>query len=787
MMATRLLSKGRARLLMTMVALLAIGVTSVLAQGTGTITGRVTSAQTGEGLRYINVVLKGTGMGAATQADGSYEVKNVPAGTYTLVISAVGYETATVDNVTVTAGGTATANAQLTDKLVLMGDVTVYGASKFPQRLTEAPAAVSAITATTLQREAISGQAPDLLASTPGVDVASSNMFDVNVNTRGFNSSLNRRVLILLDNREMAIPFLGATRWDAFSVPIEDLGSLEIVRGPGSALFGANAYSGVINITTPTPSVIAGTKVSIGGGELSMIRGDIRHAGVSGDWGYRVNIGRAQTESFAKSRNKPASQIASDEYPGLSREGFAIDTGELTSLYGSARLDRALGNNRYLTFEGGATKTENEVFVTGIGRVQVLEDAAPWGRLNFSSDRLFVQVTGTGRSTDEQKALASGAILKEHSSTFQGEFQYNTDVDLSGKNLSVVFGASHRLQNVDTKGTLTVSKADENYSGIYGQLQLALSEKLTLVGASRFDRSSLYDSEFSPKAGLVFSPSINHSFRGTFNKAFQSGNYSEFFLSVPAAAPINLTPIGLGIVPVLAKGNSKIEVEKVTGFEIGYKGILSNKFFVTIDAYKNNLENFITDLLPGVNSEFAYTKTPQENGGLNAAAAANPALRPLLPGYTRINGQPAFVFSYGNAGEVDEQGIEFGINYYLNKEWLLDANATWFDFEIKSQQLGDRLLPNTPDKKFNVGVSYNGRKFNGSVKWRHVPSFDWAAGTFVGRIKEYDIFNAALGYQINDNFRVGVNALNFTDEEHYEIFGGAILGRRILGNVTATF
>jgi len=123
----------------------------------------------------------------------------------------------------------------------------------------------------------------------------------------------------------------------------------------------------------------------------------------------------------------------------------------------------------------------------------------------------------------------------------------------------------------------------------------------------------------------------------------------------------------------------------------------------------------------------------------------------------------------------------------VTKEWLIDANATWFDFEVKSQQLGDKLLPNTPDKKFNAGVAYNGRKLYGSLKWRHVPSFDWAAGVFAGRIKGFDVFNASLGYQVNSNIRVGMNALNLTDKEHYEIFGGSVLGRRILGNVQTTF
>jgi len=565
--------------------LLCLSLNSVFAQ-TGSISGVVKSKDSGAALSGANVAIVGTNMGAATDANGRFTIPNVPAGNYKLRVTFIGYQELTM-NVKVAAGETVAADFALREIGVQASEILVIGASRHPERVAEAPAAVTALTTQILQRETISGQIPSLLETTPGVDVAASNLFDLNLNTRGFNSSLNRRVLILLDGREMNVPFIGATRWDAFSMPIEDLGSVELVRGPGSALFGANAYSGVLNITTPSPSAIAGTKISVSGGELSMIRGDIRHAGVAGNWAYKVNLGRAQTKSFAKSRT------TSVEYPGLALERAALDEGDVTSLYGSARLDRSLGGNRYLTFEGGVTKTENEVFVTGIGRAQILEDTNPWGRINFSSDRFFAQVTGSGRSTDEQTALASGANLREHSSTFQGEFQHNTNFNLGGnKSLRLVWGASHRIQNIDTKNTLSLGKADENFSGVYAHLQLALSEKLSLIGASRFDRGTLYDSQFSPKAGVVFSPTREHIFRATFNRAFQSASYAEYFVSVPAGAPVNLTALGLGVVPILAKGNSNLEVEKVTSFEIGYKGIFGNKVFLTIDAYRSDLKNF---------------------------------------------------------------------------------------------------------------------------------------------------------------------------------------------------
>ena len=84
------------------------------------------------------------------------------------------------------------------------------------------------------------------LQSVPGVDVVQSGVNDFNVNARGFNSSLNRRVLVLQDGRDLAIAFLGSQEWNGMTQPLEDLGKVEMVRGPGSALYGANAFSGVV-------------------------------------------------------------------------------------------------------------------------------------------------------------------------------------------------------------------------------------------------------------------------------------------------------------------------------------------------------------------------------------------------------------------------------------------------------------------------------------------------------------------------------------------------------------
>src|SRR5947207_1955158 len=142
------------------------------------------------------------------------------------------------------------------------GELTVTGASKVPERAVEAPAAFTVVEPRVLQATGITGQAPLALREVPGVDISQSGMNDFNVNARGFNSSLTRRVLVLQDGRDLAIAFLGSQEWNALAVPTDEYSKMELVRGPGSALYGANAFFGVPNITTPSARGVADTRIT---------------------------------------------------------------------------------------------------------------------------------------------------------------------------------------------------------------------------------------------------------------------------------------------------------------------------------------------------------------------------------------------------------------------------------------------------------------------------------------------------------------------------------------------
>jgi len=428
------------------------------------------------------------------------------------------------------------------------------------------------------------------------------------------------------------------------------------------------------------------------------------------------------------------------------------------------------------------------------------------------------------RTKDPQYSLASGAPLLERSNILHVEAQdvHTFDND-KGR---AVLGASARNYRVNTDSTL-MRQADDHrsdyYYSMFGQVEYALAPKVRAVAAARFDIGTLINPQFSPKLALVVSPNDRHSFRFTINRAFQTPNYSEFYLRAAAGAPANLSALEAGLranaqlgpavagvpngalftnssaVPVFARGNSKLDVETTLGFEVGYRGDLSPSVYLTLDAYANRIRNFVTDLLPGVNPAFAYWTAPTAVpaaarpalvDAVRNALLANPASVTAGRGLTRTeDGNTAVVVSYTNAGKVKQWGLEAGAGWQMTRMFRTDGTLTLFDYSVDQSTVarGDSLLANTPSAKATVSISYADRRFTASTNLRAVRGYAWAAGVFTGFIEPNVSFGADAAYDINNNFKVFVTGTNIFDSKKFEIYGGSVNGRRILGGVTARF
>jgi outer membrane receptor for ferrienterochelin and colicins len=787
----------------------------------GYISGRITRAN-GSGIGGVIVQVIELSRVELSDANGNFRF-NVPAGTYT--VSFVAGEQATSQNaVVVTDGATTRVDKQVDWNLSVAETITVYSASRRTERVTEAPAAVTVIAPEEIEAVAASGQAPRIVEAAPGVDFTQSGLYDTNFNARGFNSSLNRRILTLIDGRDPAIAFLGSQEWAGLSLPIDEMASVELIRGPGSALYGANAFSGVLNMTTKQPRLSPGGRVLLSAGDLSTKRGDVRHAGGFGDSEvyYRVTAGYQQSDDFTKSRN-----VAPDytvfctptlAVNCLPREPFPLALTEVNIRFGGLRLDKHFANTSVFTAEGGYSTIEGPTFQTGIGRVQVTDVERPWTRLNFNTAHWNIGGYYDARVAERQVALASGSGIApgttglwEDSHNLHAEVQ--TNWGLFADRARIVGGVAWHAQEVDTSDpsgfhTLMSQAHDETQQSAFGQLEFNATKNLKLVAAGRYDDSTLHEAEFSPRGAAVLNFAQNHTLRYGYSEAFQRPNYSELFLRVTAGAPLNLaaaaaanpnpqvqalapalTAFGFNNMRILARGNGDLEVEKVRSHELGYSGIYGGKVFLTVDLYKSNLRNFVTDLLPGVNQAQFPTYVVPGNLGPAAQAGVNQFLTGALGlarrnGLSTVDGGPALVLSYTNEGEVDTDGGEIAINYYITNNWVLDANYSKFNFDVKSSAGGDQLLPNAPENKYNLGLAWRGTKLDAKVSYRWVDGFRWAAGVFVGDVPEYEVVNLSGNFRFNETFGLGVDISNALDDEHWEAFGGDILHRRALGYVS---
>jgi iron complex outermembrane receptor protein len=797
----------------------------------GTVRGKVitsTGRQPG-----VEVVLKDKSGNevASTETDGAgaFLFRRVANGTYDVEFSYPGLKGYTEEDITVTDDLVVDLDITLATPLNLMQVLTVASASRTPERVVEAPAAVSVITKREIEAQKAHGQVPRALENAPGVELAQTGVYDFNINARGFNSSLNRRILVLIDGRDPATGILGNQEWSAITYALDEVESMEMVRGPGSALYGANAFNGVLNIRTTRPVDDLGGTVNLSGGELSSHRIDARYSGEFGfGWAYKISAGNFASDSWSQSRTS----VEEFEYPGLGTPELAgLNDDKVENSYASVRLDKETLFGNIYTVEFGMAQVENALAVTGIGRVQLDDVERPYFRFNWNNRNFNVSYWRSERETpDGQTLLADGSKNFEDSTNDHFEAQLN--YDFFDDRVNLIFGGAYHWQEVDTANpatgqqTLFLEKQEAEQQALFGQLKWKMTDKLELILAGRWDDNDLHDAQTSPKAGLVWTVDDNHILRFTYNEAFQAPNFAEFFLRSPSAQAVPFGQIQQGLeaaigiplddllgwqdVFVVAAGNENLETEEIESFEVGYKGILFGNLFLSVDIYQSTLTNFVTDLLPGVNP--AYTGgfmlpagTPPAlvaaieqtfaglPGGLGSGIVnLSDAVRPPGGGFDDIpDGHPVVVFSYTNAGEVDTEGIDIAFNYFINNNWTLDGTYSWFDFDIVDDVLASSgqssLVPNSSDSKLGIGVTYTRGDFSGSVKYRRVKGFDWSAGVYQGFVPTYDLVNLAGQYRFNERFSISMNITNAADDEHYQLFGGSVLGRRAVASIQAKF
>ncbi|HDQ46174.1 MAG TPA: TonB-dependent receptor [bacterium] len=554
------------------------------AAATGKITGTVSDSGTGKGLSFVNVVVRGTIFGTASDADGRFELGNLPPGRYELLFTMIGYERTVRKDVPVRAGETTRLRVELAETAVRVQELVVT-ASKRAQRINESPSSIAVATSGELERQN-QIYLEQLLEQVPGVNFMGS---QVNIRgSSGFSYGVGSRVLFLVDGVPVLSGDSGEIKWDL--IPADQIDRIEIVKSAGSALYGSSALGGVINVITREPSLRSESNVRLSSGVyddppwpewkwtdrlLYFTDFDVSHSRRIGKARTHFSVGRHQSTGYRQN-------------------------GEYLKYNAAGKIFFNLTSQSNLTLQGHWEDSDSEIGLMWRNRHQALEVTPAAVGDRAKSNRVMVQGI-------HQWAVRRNLGLKNRFSWFRNHFNNllhdNRDWSTSqrfgfesqtnwipSRSHSMTFGMEHTLDHVtaDPLGNHDIFTA----SG-YVQDEIRMIPTIILTLGARYDHtitdSDLRDQRISPKLGCVWHVTEKTAIRLASGRGFRAPSMYERFPNLSAA--------GIKIIPNLA-----LKPESAWSHEIGIASPLCP--FILLDAavFMNDYWNLIEPVPDATNT-----------------------------------------------------------------------------------------------------------------------------------------------------------------------------------------
>lgn len=438
----------------------------------------------------------------------------------------------------------------------------VETASRYAQSTLDAPNATTIITAEDIR---LSGaiNIVDLLRRVPGLDLMRLGVGSANVSIRGFNQRVANKVLVLVDGRSEYLDFIGQTEWSAIPVDLHEIERIEVIRGPGSALYGANAVLGVINIITRTPGThpMAEAHGLVGTGNT--YQGALIGSGASGRLAYRTSVGYGQSDKWTRdyAEERPDVQSAVRN-PNL---GVQAARGSLSATY-------AFQPDVRLTARGGVSRFFSEVYAPGSLPNFFFDGLASFTQADLAAGPVALKVfwnhldtaVGPQYSVVGQRSIATSLT----SNVLDAELLVSKRFTLGGEHHAQV-GVEGRSKRVNWQ--FIGGLASELHAGVYAQDEYRPISTLGFVGSYRLDYAPLLD---SGKPGAVQSPRLSavwrlaegQALRASYATAFREPTFLENYTQIAFPIPGNNGG------SLSTTGDRKLRPEQLQDVEVGYRG-----------------------------------------------------------------------------------------------------------------------------------------------------------------------------------------------------------------------
>ena len=669
------------------------------------------------------------------------------------------------------------------DEPIKFEEQVIVTASRSEEALVNAPAAVTLIPTAVIESSPATNVG-DLLRAVPGMNVTQTSARDVNITTRGATSTLATSQLALVDGRSVYLDFFGMVMWDFVPTNPHEIKQIEVVRGPASAVWGANAMTGVVNVITKTPRELAkeghGNSVTIGAGTFRRsVTGRDQDAGalfyvngsradaVNDRWSYRVSAGYFAQDALPR----PTGALPSGTpYPSFANTG----TSQPKFV---ARVDYELKDGARLTFEGGVAGTEGLIH-TGTGPFDVDSSSRlGYATVRYNKGGRRVAFFTNLLNGDAANLLTVGVnrlpiALAFDTKTFDIEA---ADVRAIGTHHALSYGGNFRRNTFDI--TLAPNSENRNEGGGYIQDEIFIADQFRWVVGGRVDKfSSIDHAVFSPRTTFMYKPAPDQTFRVSFNRAFRAPSLINNHFDVTILTPVALPVVGLFAFPTRAVGNPALDQETLTAFELGYTGVVGKRATVTASVYWNSTDGSI-----------GFTPVTF------FSSAAPPPGWPLPPAFVPPNTLPSR-YTYLNLGTVKDKGIELGADVVVNRFVNVFTNYSyqWMP-EVEDLPIGITINDfNWPAKnRFNAGFSVNDRRYLGNLSVSYTDEAYWQDvldARFAGTTDAFTFVNGAFGVRwLGDKVTTSIKVTNLADQEIQQHIFGDILRRQVVGEVRFTF
>jgi iron complex outermembrane receptor protein len=602
-------------------------------------------------------------------------------------------------------------------------DIKVTSVSKKEEKLFQTAAAVYVITQEDIRRSGMTS-IPDLLRMVPGLDVARIDGTKWAVGSRGFNGRFTNKLLVLIDGRSVYSPDTSGVYWEALDLPLETIERIEVIRGPGGTLWGANAVNGVINIITKKAMDTQGGLVTAGGGSEDRGFGSLRYGGKLGSQAYyRV---------YAKYLN--TSGLLLDD-------GGAASDGK-SSAQGGMRLDWQPSTRDSLSFQGGIYDVSLKE------RPSLVSAQAPFTLPGLSSSelkggdllgrwsRVFSERSDTALQVYWDRSYHNVYGVGIRLDTVDLDFQHHL---VFGARQDVVWGLGYRLVAASTNSSTGVpvltSKAGRTqlFSGFLQNEFTLVKDRLRLTAGAKVERNSFTGFEIQPSVRLLWTPSKHQTVWAAVSRAVRTPSLADDALQISLTtlpAPDG-TPVVLDIF-----GNPNFKSETLLAYEVGYRA-QRGKLSLDVATFYN-----------------VY-------GKLQTSQAAGGPIFEFAPPHLVLT------TTLGNLAGARTYGVEVSANCNVTTNWKVSAGYSFLRMQSYSNSAIPGVTPpspgDNPQHQFQIRSYYNlPHKFELDAGLYRVSALPSQA------VPAYTRLDLRLGWRPAESIEFSVGGQNLLHKGHEE-------------------